>query len=898
MSLVTGSHVGPYEIVALLGAGGMGEVYRARDAKLGRDVAIKILPDALARDPDRRVRFEREAKTLAALNHPHIAQIYGFEETAPTSAGQMAGAGALVMELVDGPTLAERIAQSGRLPIDEAVAIARQIAVALEAAHDQGIIHRDLKPANIKIRHDGTVKVLDFGLAKALDPLGASSSADISAMNSPTQTARATLAGIVLGTAAYSAPEQARGKPVDRRADVWAFGAVLYEMLTGRRAFRGEDGSDTLASVLKQDPDWSALPPRVPPSIRRLLRRSLVKDPRARLSAMGDARLELDEWEAADVEPPTRPRPANRILWGALAASSAIALIAVIALAILSRRTPAAPALSRFSFPPSAGTTLFPDSTAVAISPDGRYVALVTGDVAAAFPPTLTGLWIRALDSLDARFLPGTEGAVFPFWSPDSRQVAFFANRQLKKVTLADGHIDEICDAPDPRGGSWSRSNVIVFSPLNAGPLMRVNAAGGKPEPVTALDANEHGHRFPAFLEDGDHFVYASVPPHNGEFNILLGSLSGLDRTSLLTAQNAPAVASGHLLFMRRGSLVAQKFDPKRLTLVGDSLSLSDAPRDIGVYALAGTAVSASRDGSLAYYTHPPGNSKLVWFDRSGKQQTTVSMPAGTYIDVGLAPNLGRAAVVKQVSPATTELWVVDLERGGASRLANAPGQNSRPVFSPDSERVAFSSDRDGPRDMYMIPAQGSPPEQPIYRSKTLAKDPLSWSPDGRFLVYRDVGPSTSWDLWTRPTSGDGSPTAYAQGPSTETNGAISPDGRWMVYTSDETGRNEVYVQDFPVPKRKYRVTSNGGARAWWRADGRQLLILNADWTQLLAADVRPGPVFTTEVPQPVGQLPKGIVALDVAPDATRVLAVLNDGSDGARSATVVLNWAAALEKR
>ena len=369
------------------------------------------------------------------------------------------------------------------------------------------------------------------------------------------------------------------------------------------------------------------------------------------------------------------------------------------------------------------------------------------------------------MDSLDARFLPGTEGAAFPFWSPDSRQLAFFANRQLKKITLADGHIDEICDAPDARGGAWSQSDVIVFSPLNSGPLMRVNAAGGKPEPVTTLDANEHGHRFPAFLEDGDHFVYASVPPHNGEFNILLGSLSGLGRTSLLTAQNAPSVASGHLLFMRRGSLVAQKFDQKRRALTGDPVSLPDTPRDVGVYAIAGAAVSAARNGTLAYYTHPPGNSKLVWFDRSGRQQTSVSLPTGSYIDVGLAPNLGRAAVVRQGSPGSTEVWIVDLERGGASRLANAPGQNSRPVFSPDSERVAFSSDRDGPRDMFLISAQGSPPEQPIYRSKTLAKEPVSWSPDGRFLVYRDVGGSTSWDLWTRPASGDGSPSRTCRAP-------------------------------------------------------------------------------------------------------------------------------------
>jgi serine/threonine protein kinase/Tol biopolymer transport system component len=866
----------------------MGEVYRATDRNLKRSVAIKVLPAAVAGDADRVSRFQREAEVLAALNHPNIGAIYGLEKTPDFTA--------IVMELVEGEDLSQRIAR-GLMPIDEAFSIAKQIAEALEAAHEQGIIHRDLKPANIKVRPDGTVKVLDFGLAKALDPLGANSG-DTSAMNSPTKTARATVAGIVLGTAAYMAPEQARGKPVDRRADIWAFGTVLYEMLTGRRAFKGEDTPDILASVLKQEPDWSALPPNTPPSIRRLLRRSLAKDPRHRLTAMGDARLELDERDAPSDQRLTRPRAVHRVLWGMLAVTSAIAVIAAIALATLARRASSVPALGRFSLPPPQGTTLFPDSTAVAISPDGHQVALVTGDTAVSLPANFTGLWIRAVDSLEARFLPGTEGASFPFWSPDSRQLAFFANRQLKKITLADGHIDEICDAPDARGGAWSPSGVIIFSPLNSGPLMRVNAAGGKPEPVTALDANEYGHRFPAFLEDGEHFVYASVPPRNGEFNILLGSLSGRGRTSLLTAQNAPSVASEHLLFMRRGSLVAQRLDQQRRVLAGDPVSLPDAPRDVGVYAMAGAAVSAARDGTLAYYTHPPGNSKLVWFDRSGRQQGTVSVPAGTYLDVGLAPNLSRAAVVRQVSPAATELWIVDLERGGSSRLANAAGQNNRPVFSPDSERVAFSSDRDGPRDMYVISAQGSPPEQPIYRSKTLAKDPLSWSPDGRFLVYRDVGPATGWDLWTRPTSGDGSPAVFAQGPATETSGAISPDGKWMVYASDETGRFEVYVQDFPVPKRKYRVTSNGGARAWWRADSRQLLILNADWTQLLAADVRPGPVFSTQLPQPVGQLPKGIVALDVAPDATRLLAVLNDGSDGARSATVVLNWQAALEKR
>jgi len=890
MRLVTGTRIGQYEIVALIGVGGMGEVYRAQDSRLGRQVALKILPHDASSDTVRRERLEREARTLAALNHPHIAQLYGFEESTDIRA--------LVMELVEGPTLAERLAQSGRFAVDEAVAIARQIADALEAAHEQGIVHRDLKPSNVKIREDGTVKVLDFGLAMALE---ASAATAAEAMNSPTRTVHNSGAGIIVGTAAYMAPEQARGKPVDRRADVWAFGVVLYEMITGRRAFEGDEISDTFASVLKQDPDWTALPAGLPTPIRRVLRRCLEKDPHQRISAIADARLELNERDEIPTELTTPKQSARRASVAVAAAvlASLIAAIAIIGLAVTWRRPPTAP-VARFSVPAPAGTTLFPDSTGAAISPDGRLLALVTGDVGPTLAPTFTGLWLRALDSLDARPLPGTDGATFPFWSPDGRQLAFFSNHKLKKITLANGHIDEICDAPDGRGGTWSTASVIVFSPVNQGPLMRVSAAGGKPEPVTSLDATagEHGHRFPSFFPDADHFVYLAVPPRNGEFNIFIGSLSGRDRKLLLSGQGAPVVAgSGHLLLMRRGSLIAQPFDPKRLALSGEPVSLPDVPRDVGSYALGGAAISASPSGIMTYVTHPPSNRKLVWLDQSGRLEAEVPMPPGTYIDVGLAPNRTRAAVVRQVSPGDTELWIVDLVRGGLSRLVNAPGQNGRPVFSPDSERVSFSSDRDGPRDMYLISAQGAAPEQPIYRSKSLAKDPLFWSSNGRFLVFRDAGLTTSWDLWTLPLSG-GSATPYVQGPGTEVNGAISPDGQWMAYESDETGRFEVYVQEFPVPRRKYRVTSGGGARAWWRADSRQLLILNADWTLALLADVRRGADFSTDAPRRVGPLPKGIVAIDVTADLKRLLALVNDGSDGSRSVTVVQNWVDGLEKR
>src|SRR5262245_9208305 len=743
-------------------------------------------------------------------------------------------------------------------------------------------------------------KVLDFGLAKALDPSAASGA---EAMNSPTRTVRNGGAGMIVGTAAYMAPEQARGKYADRRADIWAFGAVLYEMLTGRRAFEGAEVSDTVASVLKQDPDWTVLPASLPTAIRRVLRRCLEKDPHQRISAIGDARLELNERDEIPTALVASRQPARRanVAVAVAVLASLIAAIATIALALTWRRPPPAAPVARFSVPAATGTTLFPDSTGAAISPDGRLLALVTGDAGPTLAPTFTGLWLRALDSLDARPLPGTEGATFPFWSPDGRQLAFFSNHKLKKITLANSHIDEICDAPDGRGGTWSTAGVIVFSPVNQGPLMRVSAAGGNPEAVTSVDTTvgEHGHRFPSFLPDADHFVYLAVPPRNGEFNIFIGSLSGRDRKLLLSGQDAPVVAtSGHLLLMRRGSLIAQPFDPKRLALSGEPVSLPDVPRDVGAFALAGAAVSVSRGGIMIYVTHPPSNRKLVWLDQSGRQEAEVPMPPGTYIDIGLAPNRTRAAVVRQVSPGDTELWIVDLERGGLSRLVNAPGQNARPVFSPDSERVSFSSDRDGPRDMYLISAQGAAPEQPIYQSKSLAKDPLFWSSNGRFLVFRDAGLTTSWDLWTLPLSGGGSATPYLHGPGTEVNGAISPDGQWMAYESDETGRFEVYVQEFPVPRRKYRVTSGGGARAWWRADSRQLLIVDADWTHVLLADVRRGAAFSTDAPRQVGRLPRGIVAIDVTSDLKRLLALVNDGSDGSRSVTVVQNWMDALEKR
>ncbi len=479
MTLTPGTRLGPYEIVSALGAGGMGEVYRARDSKLKRDVAIKVLLAAVANDPDRLARFSREAQVLASLNHPNIAAIYGLEDAPSTGSGQ-ADVRALVMELVEGPTLADRIAQ-GAIPLDEALPIAKQIAEALEAAHEQGIIHRDLKPANVKVRPDGLVKVLDFGLAKALAPAGASATAE----NSPTISIHATQAGMILGTAAYMSPEQAAGKPVDKRSDLWAFGVVLLEMLTGKPVFTGETVSHVLAAVLRADPDWTRLPADTPASIRRLLRRCLEKDPKKRLSAMADARLELGEQD--DVVVATAPAPARSSTWriaSALVAGIALgAGLLPLALPLL-RPTPVHQ-MSRVSVMAPKGVRLKPDPAESAISPDGRLIVFTAVDAGKG-----TQLWIRPLEALEAHPLAGAEHGILPFWSPDSRYVAFFADGKLKKMPAAGGPVEVICDAPFARGGSWGTADVIVFAPAASGPLMRVLTGGGEPKPVTALSAH------------------------------------------------------------------------------------------------------------------------------------------------------------------------------------------------------------------------------------------------------------------------------------------------------------------------------------------------------------------------------------------------------------------------
>jgi serine/threonine protein kinase len=895
MSLTPGSRFGAYEITAQIGVGGMGEVYRARDTKLNREVALKVLPDLFANDPERLARFEREAQVLASLNHPHIAHIYGIEE-APK------GQRALVLELVEGPTLADRIAR-GPIPLAEAIAIAQQIADALDTAHEQGVIHRDLKPANIKVREDGTVKVLDFGLAKAMTPDAASGGAT-GAMNSPTMSARATEMGIILGTAAYMSPEQAKGKSADRRADVWAFGVVLFEMLTGRQTFTGETPSEVMASVMKEEPDWNTVPASLPPSIRRLLKRCLEKDPKKRLSSMSDVRLELSERDTPVVESPVVAATRSSWLPVAIAtmAGAAFATLAFL-FVVPGLRTAPHREPSRVSVLGPEGVTLSFDATESAISPDGRSLVFTTSD-----PSGATKLWLRSLASVESRAIAGTEAGHLPFWSPDSRQIAFFADHKLKKVPAAGGTVEQLCEAKDGRGGTWGTQDVIVFAPANGGALQSVSANGGEPKAATTLDAarGETGHRFPSFLPDGRHFLFATLPPKSQKFDIFIGAIDGTRSDALTSAEGAAVYAEpGYLIFPRKNVLVAQRFDAGTRQLSGEAVAIGDAPSATGAQYAAGRAVSVSATGTLAYLGDRLPDTKLVWFDRSGRETGTLAVPEGRYQEISFAPDGRRAAIVRFASQSETDIWMADTDRGGANRFTSVPGLNIDVVWSPAGDRVLFSSDRTGPRDFFVKPANGATPEEQFYASKAEFKDSRSWSSDGKSMVFEQLDPQTNRDLWVLPMNSDSStatgsgqpPTAYLRTAFNEQDATISPDRKWIAYASDESGRFEVYVDAFPAPRNKFKITDRGAIRAFWRKDGRELAIMSADERTVLVSEIGTGAEFHASVPHTLFSLPKGAVFATPTPDMQRVLVSVAVNENVTSTLTVVFDWLGALKK-
>jgi serine/threonine protein kinase len=889
MALTAGTRVGHYEIVATLGAGGMGEVYRARDVNLNRDIALKVLPELFAADPERLGRFTREAQTLASLNHPNIAQIHGFEE----AAGRGAHVRALAMELVDGDELSALIAR-GPIPTAEALPIARQIVDALEAAHEHGIVHRDLKPANVKVRPDGTVKVLDFGLAKAFGPDDRSSS---DAMRSPTFTAHATQLGVVLGTAAYMSPEQARGKAVDRRADIWAFGAVLFEMLTGKRAFDGDDVSTTLASVLRDEPGWSGLPPDLPAPVARVLRRCLEKDPRRRLSAIGDARLDLEDQEAT--EPPAGANSRPRWTQALAGAAAGVVVAGLVAYTLWPQAT-AQPdsGLRRLSILAPPGEQLYPDSTCVAVSPDGSMVAFVVGSVVRSD----TELWVRSVGSLTARRLDGATGAILPFWSPDSRRIGFFTADKLKTIAVAGGRPETLWSAPGARGATWNASNDIVFAPDAGGPLYRIRASGGTAEPVTAIDTTrkEYGHRFPSFLPDGIHFLYATLPGKNGRFDIFVGSLSDTTRTYVGALEAAPVYAEpGWLLYARQGVLAAAPFDLQQMKITGEPVMLEDEPAAIMeplTSFTAGRSVSVSARGALAYYSAPSMNTVARWFDAAGATLGTLPAPQGHYETVSISPDGSRGVLVKSTSPSESSLWLIDLQRGGTSPLSAGAGRNDSPVWSPDGERVVWAGDRNGVQTLYVKNANDASPEQQLFTSDVPFKVPAAWSPDGQRITMNQLDPQSANNIWLLNASGATGPIPLVNGPANEWGGPISPDGRWLAFTADSSGRRELFVQAFPDGGRKVQVSDAGALVAWWSRDGRQLVYASDDLRSLWRVEIASGASLRVGTPKQMAVLPPEIIWLDATPDLKRFLAIAPERT-GTGSVTLVENWRSALQR-
>ena len=816
------------------------------------------------------------------------------------------------MELVDGLTLDELIRQKfavrgATFDIAEVISIARQIADALEVAHDLGIVHRDLKPANVKVRADGTVKVLDFGLAKAFG--SRSPNAAPGGAESPTVTCPAmTEQGVILGTAAYMAPEQARGQVVDKRADIWAFGAVLYELLTGRRAFAGDTFSDVLAAVLRQEIDWSRLPADTPPRLRQLLERCLERDVKQRLRDIGEARIALaaialgGSGASGDARAAVaQPRPSReRLAWtvAALAIVAAATLFALQRMGVIGPTSPVdATDVVRLSVLPPPGLVMNPDSTNVAISPNGRMVAFVVG----AGVSTENQLWVRSLDSPIARRIEGGDGVAQPFWSPTSERIGFFADGKLKTVAAAGGPSEPVCDAPFGRGATWNASNVIVFAPDSTGPLYRVSANKGTPAVVTALDParKETGHRFPLFLPDGDHFLYAALPGGDGTAEIFAGSLRDPRAKTLIgSMESAPAyVDPGWLIFTRDGVLAAQPFDTKRLQTTGEAVSLGDEP-DVAPGSAAydaGRRVSASLSGSLAYFLEPAANTNVEWIDQSGKITATVGVPAGRYTAVALAPDRTRAILVRRNSGIARSMWLVDLTRESAVPLSVTVGRLPSPVWSPDSTRFVFEADRDGHHELHEKTLADSSPERRMLQFANPSAVPTSWSKNE--ILFTMIEPGLKWNVYRLPTSGAAEPVALVRGPAIEGGGALSPDGHALAYLSDETGRMDVFVQSFPIAGATLQIPTGGTQRFWWTLDSRHLLFLKRDHTLWRAEVDMAATPPRAGAPQQLGTFPPNLADMDLSSDDQRFLAIVPERA-GVGTVTIVQSWRAALAKR
>ncbi|MEP6707319.1 MAG: protein kinase, partial [Pyrinomonadaceae bacterium] len=834
MTLSPSTKLGPYEITAPLGAGGMGEVYRARDTSLGRDVAIKVLPAAYSENADRLRRFEQEAQAAGALNHPNILVIHHV--------GTHDGAPYLVSELLEGETLRERL-HGGALPQRKAIDYGLQVAHGLAAAHEKGIVHRDLKPENIFVTNDGRVKILDFGLAKLIG----AGDADQSQTDIPTRRVD-TDPGVVMGTVGYMSPEQLRGRRADHRSDIFSLGAVLYEMLSGKRAFHGESTADTMSAILRQEPPaLSETNKNINPALERVVLHCLEKNPEERFHSASDLAFAIQALSgAAAVSGQTvamaaqlaRPRLGKYLPW-IIAGVFALASIIMLPFAISSfRRAPARSNVIRAAILPPENAN-FPALNSFAVSPDGLRFAFVALSASGQYM-----LWVRPLDALTAQPLPGTDGISSPlFWSPESRFIGFFAGGKLKKIDASGGPPQTICDAPNGRGGTWNREGVILFAPNTSGPLHRVSAAGGASTAVTKLDESRRQttHGWPYFLPDGHHFLYRIGGPglsaQNENNGVYLGSLESQEQRLVLRTDTSAAYASGHLLFAREGTLMAQPFDEKSFQLTGDAFPIAEHLQFD--FRGARAIFSVSENGVLAFQSGiARGNTQLVWFDRGGKQISQVSEP-GFYRVPQLSPDGQKLAVsIFHPQAGGSDIWLYELSRNVPTRFTFDPAFDNSPVWSPDGSQIVFTSNRKGPYDIYQKASSGAGSEEVLFESNE-SKLATSWSADGRFIAFviTDTKANTKQDLWILPLSGDRKPFPFLQTQFNEFGAQFSPDGHWIAYVLDELGSNQVYIAPFPGPGGKRQVSRGGGTEPRWRGDGKELFFLASD-AKLMAVEV------------------------------------------------------------
>ncbi len=909
MTLTAGTQLGPYEIIGPLGAGGMGEVYRARDTRLNREVAIKILPADFASDADRLRRFEQEARATSALNHPNILTVHDF--------GTHEGAPYIVAELLEGEELRVQLSD-GALAPRKAIDYAQQLAAGLAAAHGKGVTHRDLKPENLFITTDGRVKILDFGLAKLRPQRIESAGSGVATQKAITD------AGTVMGTVGYMSPEQVQGHEADHRSDIFSFGVIFYEMLSGKRTFTGDSAIEVMNAILKEDPaELSETNARINPALEKIVRRCLEKKPERRFHSAHDlcfAIEALSTLSGSRIEPAAAPAVTdttgksrlfgNVRLWMGIAALLSLALLIALPFAIthLRHAAPAEPIATRFTIAPPEKA---PGFGQLAISPDGRslvFVATIEGKAQ---------LWLRSMGSFTARPLPGTEGVSgFPFWSPDSRSVCFPTEGKLKKLDLADRTQQTLYSVPATGGsgavragigGTWNREGVILFFRGTSG-IFRMSDAGGEPAPVPGVDQPPEGilYRWPHFLPDGHHFLYLATttspraaPQEKSE--VYLASLDGKESRRLLLADSnamyaaAPA-GGGYLLFAREGALVAQRFDASSLTLKGDPFRVADQVRvnnnNRGLF-------DVSDNGALVYDpTSATGNSQLVWIDRAGKQLETIAS-AGTFQLPALSPDDKRLAVARQ-DPKTgnSDIYVIDLVRGATSRLTFDSATDNWPIWSPDGNRIAWGANRGGSFQLYQKLASGAGEEELLLQSSNQI-NPSHWSSDGRYILYREIDPKTKGDLWVLPLNGDRKPIPFLHGPFVEQTAHFSPDDRWIVYGSDESGSLEVYVQTFPASGGKWLVSAKGGTGPLWRGDGKELFYISTDG-KLMTVEVTTRGTFERGIPRALFDfvaLRRVTGGYAVTADGQRFLFITQMEETGPSSLAVVVNWTAELKK-